>query len=70
MNKLGYYAKDKDNNLHQFEWSKDNKLLIITPLGKIESDPKDYEILEIGYFTADDNYCGVCGGDASICDGC
>jgi hypothetical protein len=50
MNRLGYYAKDKDNNLFQFEWFADDSLVID---GRIVSK-EDYEILEIGFFTADD----------------
>ena len=57
MKKLGYYAKDKDNNLYQFEWGANDKLYLHLPnvkgIRKVEVSPKDYEIVEIGFFTAD-----------------
>jgi hypothetical protein len=61
---LGYYAKDKDNNLHQFEWGADDTFYIndvngdeVSNLGhKIKKvDSKDYEVLELFHSTADDN---------------
>jgi hypothetical protein len=68
--RLGYYAMDKNNNLFQFEWgTKDDKVynlsmeggmtehdafFIIDINGKRLANPKNYEILEIGFFTADD----------------
>lgn len=53
MEGLGYYAKDKDNNLFQFEWASNNDFFIIKDGEKVKANPKDYEILEIGHFTAD-----------------
>jgi len=54
MKQLGYYAKDKDNNLHQFEWGANDEFYIKNSDGEmVHSNPKEYEILEIGYFTAD-----------------
>jgi len=56
MKQLGYYAKDKDGDLHQFEWV-GKKFHIVKPvkegLHKVEANADDYEILEIGFFTAD-----------------
>ena len=50
MKRLGYYAKSKATaHLYQFEWTQDDKLLI----NNVEVDPSRYEILEIGFFTAD-----------------
>lgn len=50
MKRLGYYAKSKaTGHLYQFEWTQDDKLLI----NNVEVDPSRYEILEIGFFTAD-----------------
>ena len=54
MEGLGYYAKNKDNDLFQFEWSELDDFFIKVGDDMILSDPNDYEILEIGYFTADD----------------
>lgn len=62
MERLGYYAKDKDGNLHQFQWGEDDTFYINDEAGELVSnlghkmkiaDAKDYEILEIGFFTAD-----------------
>ena len=69
MKQLGYYAKDKYGNLHQFQWGLDNDLQSesndfyindkdgdkISNLGhKIKLvNVKDFEVLEIGFFTAD-----------------
>lgn len=55
MKALGYYAKDKKtNNLFQFEHGAGDEFYIINQDGdKVMRDPKDYEILEIGFFTAD-----------------
>jgi len=50
MKRLGYYAKSKfTGHLYQFEWTQDGELLI----NNLEVDPSRYEILEIGFFTAD-----------------
>ena len=43
MKSLGYYAKDKNGNLFQFEWTKDDVLLI----DGISVSAEDYEILEL-----------------------
>lgn len=53
MKQLGYYAKDFRNNLFKFEWGDNDKFYIIDINGKRLANPKDYEILEIGFFTAD-----------------
>lgn len=59
MKRLGYYAKDKNNNLFQFEWGADDgnqtneDFFIIRNGEKRKSIATDYEILEIGFFTAD-----------------
>ncbi len=53
MKQLGYYAKNKDNALFQFEWSKDNELRLITPMGKITVNKDEFEILQLGIITAD-----------------
>ena len=54
MKGLGYYAKDKDNNLYQFEWGANDEFYIQHQLGLIHSDPKQYEIIQVGIITADD----------------
>jgi len=53
MNQLGYYAKDKENDLYQFRWKSDSTFEIKFGVQWIEKNPKDFEILEIGFFTAD-----------------
>ena len=54
MKQLGYYAKDKDNNLFQFEWGADNEFTILNSDGDyVMANPKDYDIVEIGYTTSD-----------------
>jgi hypothetical protein len=55
MNKvkqLGYYAKDKDGNLHQFEWGDNDAFGIYNTTTKeyVQSNADDYEILEVGYY--------------------
>ena len=52
MKTLGYYAKDKDNNLFQFRWKFDDTFEILLNSEWVKRLPKDYEILEIGYFEA------------------
>jgi hypothetical protein len=53
MERLGYYAKDKDNNLFQYEWGANDEFYIMNSDGDmVMKDPKEYEILEIGYFKA------------------
>ena len=55
MKQLGYYAKDKANNLHQFEWGANEEFSILNRDGDYEMvDPNDYEILNIGVITSDD----------------
>jgi hypothetical protein len=53
MNSLGYYAKDKNKDLFQFEWFFD-VFYILKNGERISANADDYEILEIGFFTADD----------------
>ena len=54
MNALGYYAKDKDNNLFQYEWGADDEFSIRNDAGDyVMRDPKDYEIIQVGIITAD-----------------
>jgi len=49
MKRLGYYAKDKDGNLFQYQWGKDDTFQIV--VGDIfeDADPNDYEVLELFY---------------------
>lgn len=54
MEQLGYYAMDKNKDLFQFEWDEVDNFYILKDGKKIVSDPNNYEILEIGFFTADD----------------
>lgn len=55
MRQLGYYARDKKNNLFQFEWGTDDSFKILVE-GKFKlAEPDDYQILEIGYYTAEDS---------------
>ena len=52
MEKLGYYAKDSQNNLYQYEWGADDEFYILNSDGDmVMSDPNKYIILEIGIFT-------------------
>jgi hypothetical protein len=59
IQQLGYYAKDKDNNLHQFEIGSNNKFYINNANGKLtsnlghkmsEANADEYEIIEVGFF--------------------
>ena len=53
MKKLGYYAKDSQNNLFQYELGADDEFYILNSDGDmVMTDPNKYEILEIGYFDA------------------
>jgi len=52
MKRLGYYAKDVNDNLFQFRWSL-NKFEILVVDSWIEKDPNEYEILEIGHFISE-----------------
>lgn len=59
MNKvkdIGYYAKDKDNNLHQFQWEEDDTFGILNIATKVyeKANFDDYEILYIGFFHDED----------------
>lgn len=46
---LGYYAKDKDNNLHQYEWGADDEFSILNDDGDyVMVNPKDYKIVQLG----------------------
>jgi len=53
-NRLGYYAKNVEGDLFQFKWESNGIFQIKYGVQWIQSDPKQYEILEIGFFTADD----------------
>ena len=53
MKRLGYYAKDKDGNLFQYEWGAGDEFSILKDGDYVMADPKEFEILEIGFFTAD-----------------
>lgn len=55
MKRLGYYAKDKENNLFKFEWGAGDEFSILNSDGEyVMACPLDYVIVEAGYFTADD----------------
>ena len=49
MEILGYYAKNKFNDLFQFEWDEDDTFKICINGVWEKSDPKEFEILEIGF---------------------
>ena len=50
LNYIGYYAMDKDKNLHQYTWSEDDTFYIRKPNKEyVKADFKDYEILNIAY---------------------
>jgi hypothetical protein len=51
---LGYYAKDKNNDLFQFEWSELERFYIIKDGIKITANSEEFEIIQIGVVTADD----------------
>jgi hypothetical protein len=53
VNPLGYYAKDKDNNLFKFKWGSNEEFYIYKDNKAIAVNPDDYEILEIGFFSAE-----------------
>lgn len=54
MTRLGYYAKDSENNLFQYEWAAGDEFYIKNSDGDmVMADPDKYEVLEIGYFTAE-----------------
>jgi hypothetical protein len=52
VERLGYYAKHRNNNLFQFKWSTDDTFRILINNQWEVADPKEYEILEIGYFVS------------------
>lgn len=52
MKRLGYYAMDRFNNLFKFEWRNDDTFYILNEGIMTKQNPKDYEIVEIGYFTS------------------
>lgn len=48
MRTLGYYAKDKDNNLFQYEWAAGDEFYIQNHDGDmVHSDPNKYEIVKV-----------------------
>ena len=48
---LGYYARCKDSeNLHIFEWRRNDFYITRYDGVLVKEDPTKYEILEIGYF--------------------
>jgi hypothetical protein len=58
MKRLGYYAKNQvTGNLHEYEtywWMEDDVFMVKDMLGNwVKEDPSKYEVLEIGFFTAD-----------------
>ena len=54
IKQLGYYAKDVNGNLYQFEWGAGDEFYIMNSNGDmVMDDPSKYEILEIGYFTSE-----------------
>ena len=53
MRHLGYYVMDRFNNLFKFKWGKDDTFYVLKEGTMTKQNPKDYEILEIGYFTSD-----------------
>ena len=55
MKQLGYYAKDKNNDLFRFAWNSTDDFFIFINGIKILANPNDFEIIEVGYFTGDSN---------------
>lgn len=54
MEALGYYAKDKDDNLFKYEWAAGDEFYIQNQDGEmIHSDPNEYEVVQVGIITAD-----------------
>ena len=49
MTRLGYYAKDSENNLFQYRWDYDELFYIIIDGEWIIVDPNKYEVLDISY---------------------
>ena len=51
---IGYYAKDVNGNLYQYEWGAGDEFYIMNSNGDmVMDDPSKYEILEVGYFTSE-----------------
>ena len=49
MTRLGYYAKDSNNNLFQYEWGYDEVFYIMINGEKTIADPNKYEVLDLSY---------------------
>ena len=47
--RLGYYAKDSNDNLFQYEWGYDEVFYIMINGKKTIADPNEYEVLDISY---------------------
>ncbi len=54
MKKLGYYAKDENDNLYQYQWGADDTFQIWIDGEWVDEDAERYIVLEIGYFTSED----------------
>lgn len=53
MKTLGYYAKDKDTNLFQYEWGAGDEFYIQNCDGEmVHSNPDEYEVIQVGVITA------------------
>lgn len=49
MEKLGYYAMDKNKNLFQYEWRGDDEFYIMNSFGDyVMVNPDDYVVVQIG----------------------
>jgi len=57
MENLGFYAKCRStDNLYCFTWTKGNDFLIKSESdGWVRRDVRNFEILNVGFFTADSN---------------
>lgn len=52
MKTLGYYAKDKDTNLFQYEWGAGDEFYIQNCDGEmVHSNPDEYEVIQVGVIT-------------------
>ena len=52
VNYLGYYAMDKNKNLHKFKWNEDDTFYInIKDDVYLRADFKHYEILLLSYMS-------------------
>ncbi len=48
MKKLGYYAKDSENNLFKYEWAANEEFYILNSCGDmVMVNPDEYEIIEL-----------------------